>query len=69
MRWSGGTVEILPTPAGCKLHWYDDPWRPQALVAAAFTRLYFEGRFLATLEGNITTNETANAEAEQYRSK
>ena len=68
----GGTVEILPAPAGCKLHWYDGydvPWRPQALVAAAFTRLYFEGRFFATLERNITANETANAEAEEYHSE
>ena len=65
-------MEILPTPAGCILHkygGYDVPWRPQVLVAAAFTRLCFEGRFFATLEGNITTNETANTEAEQYRSK
>ena len=55
---------------------YDVPWRPQALVAAAFTRLYFEGRFFAKLEGNlrvwqgdITANETANREAEEYHNE
>ncbi len=52
----GGTVEILPAPAGCLLHWhgsYDVPWRPAALAAAAFTRLYFAGRFFATLEEKL----------------
>lgn len=52
----GGTVEILSAPAGCLLHWYgmyDVPWRPAALAAAAFTRLYFEGRFFALLEEKL----------------
>ncbi len=53
----GGTVEVLAAPAGSLLHWYggyDVPWRPQALFAAAFTRLYFEeGRFFAALESNL----------------
>ncbi len=52
----GGTVEVLTAPADSLLHWYggyDVPWRPQALFAAAFTRLYFEGKFFATLESNL----------------
>jgi hypothetical protein len=52
----GGTVEILPGPAGCVLHWhgaYDVPWRPAALAAAAFTRLYFAWRFFAVLEEKL----------------
>ncbi len=52
----GGTVEILSAPAGCVLHWfgsYDVPRRPAALAAAAFTRLYFTGRFFATLESKL----------------
>ncbi len=52
----GGTVEVLAAPAGSLLHWYggyDVPWRPQALFAAAFTRLYFEERFFAALESNL----------------
>ncbi len=56
----GGTVEILQAPAGCLLHWYgsyDVPWRPAALAAAAFTRLYFEGRFFATLEQKLRERE------------
>jgi hypothetical protein len=53
----GGTVEVLPAPAGSLLHWtggYDVPWRPQALFAAAFTRLYFEARFFAALESKLS---------------
>ena len=52
----GGTVEILPAPTGCLLHWYgayDVPWRPAALAAAAFTRGYFATRFFGTLEGKL----------------
>ena len=52
----GGTVEILPAPAGCLLHWYggyDVPWRPAALAAAAFTRGYFARRFFRTLEEKL----------------
>jgi hypothetical protein len=52
----GGAVEILPAPAGCVLHWYgayDVPWRPAALAAAAFTRLYFAWRFFAVLEEKL----------------
>lgn len=52
----GGTVELLPAPAGCVLHWYggyDVPWRPAALAAAAFTRLYFAGQFFAVLEEKL----------------
>lgn len=52
----GGTVEILPAPAGCQLHWfggYDVPWRPAALAAAAFTRGYFARRFFRTLEEKL----------------
>ncbi|HSN77316.1 MAG TPA: SRPBCC family protein [Anaerolineae bacterium] len=52
----GGTVEILPAPAGCVLHWhgaYDVPWRPAALAAALFTRAYFAGRFFGTLEEKL----------------
>ena len=65
----GGTVEILPAPAGCLLHWYggyDVPWRPAALAAALFTALTSPGGSLGRWrrscgsgrgEGNITTNE------------
>ena len=56
----GGTVEILPAPAGCVLRWYgayDVPWRPAALAAALFTRAYFAGRFFATLEEKLRTWE------------
>lgn len=52
----GGTVEVQAAQAGSLLHWhggYDVPWRPQALFAAAFTRLYFEGKFFAALESNL----------------
>lgn len=52
----GGIVEILPEPTGCLLRWYggyDVPWRPSALAAAAFTRLYFAGRFFAALERRL----------------
>ena len=52
----GGTVEILPAPAGCLVHWYggdDVPWRPAALAAAAFTRGYFAGRFFVALERKL----------------
>jgi hypothetical protein len=52
----GGTVEVLPAPVGCLLHWYggyDVPRRPSALVAAGFTRLYFTGRFFTTLEHKL----------------
>ena len=52
----GGTVDVLAAPAGSLLHWYggyDVPWRLQGLFAAAFTRLYFEGRFFAALESNL----------------
>ena len=52
----GGTVEILPAPAGCLLRWYggyDVPWRPSALAAAAFTRGYFARRFFAILEEKL----------------
>lgn len=52
----GGTVDVLPATKGSLLHWYggyDVPWRPQALFAAAFTRLYFEARFFAALERNL----------------
>lgn len=52
----GGTVEILPAPDGCLLHWYggyDVPWRPAALAAAAFTRGYFARRFFSTLEEKL----------------
>lgn len=62
----GGTVEILPAPTGCLLRWYggyDVPWRPAALAAAAFTRLYFAGRFFATLEEKLREWE---AEAEYH---
>jgi hypothetical protein len=58
----GGTVEILPAPAGCRLHWfggYEVPWRLSALAAAMFTRLYFEGRFFATLEKKLRKWEVA----------
>jgi hypothetical protein len=52
----GGTVEILPAPVGSVLRWYgryDVPWRPAALAAAAFTKLYFAGRFFAVLEEKL----------------
>jgi hypothetical protein len=52
----GGTVEILPAPTGCLLRWYgryDVPWRPSALAAAAFTKLYFAGRFFTVLEERL----------------
>jgi hypothetical protein len=52
----GGKVEIVPAPAGCVLHWYggyEVPWRPAALAAAAFTKLYFAGRFFAVLEEKL----------------
>jgi hypothetical protein len=56
----GGTVEILPAPDGCLLHWYggyDVPWRPAALAAAVFTRAFFAGRFFATLEEKLGARE------------
>ena len=75
----GGMVEILPAPAGYKLHWYggyDVPWRPQALVAAAFRGCISKGDSLRRWRGNlqvwqgdITANETANREAEEYHSE
>jgi hypothetical protein len=52
----GGTVEILPALSGCRLHWfgaYDVPWRPTALAAAAYTRVYFARRFFAVLEEKL----------------
>lgn len=52
----GGTVEILPVPAGCVLHWYggyEVPWRPAAVAAAVFTRGYFARRFFETLETKL----------------
>jgi hypothetical protein len=58
----GGTVEIVPARVDCVLHWYgayDVPWRPAALAAAAFTRLYFTGRFFATLEKKLRKWEVA----------
>lgn len=52
----GGTVEVLPAPAGSLLHWtgeYDVPRRPAAWVAAGFTRFYFTERFFAALESKL----------------
>ncbi len=62
----GGTVEILHAPAGCLLHWYgsyDVPRRPAALAAAAFTRLYFAGRFFATLEEKLRAWEAQRVQS------
>lgn len=52
----GGTVEIAPAPSGSALRWfgaYEAPWRPASLAAAAFTQLYFSGRFFAALERTL----------------
>jgi hypothetical protein len=52
----GGTVEVLPVSTGSMLHWfgaYDVPWRPGALAAAAYTRMYFTWRFFAVLEEKL----------------
>jgi hypothetical protein len=65
----GGTVEILHAPVGCVLRWYgsyDVPWRPAALAAAAFTRMYFAGRFFAMLEKKLRGWE---AEGARYHSE
>lgn len=53
----GGTVEVAAAPAGSELRWYGEyqiPWRPQALVAAVFTRFFFEGRFFSALARNLS---------------
>lgn len=52
----GGTVEVVSAPAGSLLHWfggYEVPWRPAAMAAAVFTRLYFTGKFFTTLEEKL----------------
>lgn len=52
----GGTVEISLAPTGCLLRWYgryDVSWRPSAWAAAAFTKLYFAGRFFAVFEEKL----------------
>ncbi len=49
----GGTVELIEQASGTEIHWfgaYDIPNRPDAWFAAAFVKLYFEGRFFESLE-------------------
>ncbi|MCS6845221.1 MAG: SRPBCC family protein [Caldilineales bacterium] len=58
----GGLVEIEPTDAGSLLRWrgeYRLRPRPTALVAALFTRLYFQGRFFAELRRRLDAHAAA----------
>lgn len=60
----GGTVTLHPVEGGCILHWtggYDVPWRPRSLGAAAFVKLWFEGRFFDTIRHNIRQIEADQA--------
>jgi hypothetical protein len=62
----GGTVQVLPAAGGSLLRWtggYDLSWRPRSLLAAAFTRFYFEQRFFAALEANLRGLEQEPREA------
>jgi hypothetical protein len=64
----GGTVEISAAPTGSVLQWhggYDVPWRPSALAAAAFTRMYFAGRFFAMLEKKLRGWEVGDGIAQR----
>ena len=63
----GGAVEIESVEGGSLLRWtggYQLSWRPQSLAAAAFTRLYFEGRFFTALEANLRRLETLESDTQ-----
>jgi hypothetical protein len=52
----GGTVELIEQASGTDLRWwgeYDVPKRIDSMVAAAFVKVYFEGRFFDALERNL----------------